>query len=486
MQGLQTVERIDRFQQRIDRLLPDRPPDSNKPKDLKPFGEWLRIGSPGWPWHYKHLKHIRQALTPVESGQCKRLMIFVPPRHCKSEMVTVRFSAYMLEKDPSTPIIIGAYDYTLATKFNRKARRIARQQGIALDQERQAVDDWLTIVGGGIRAAGVGGGITGHGGKLIIIDDPIKSREEANSLTYRERTWNWYRDDLYTRLEPGGIIVLIMTRWHEDDLAGRILASEDGPNWTVIRLPSLAETQEERDEYSERIGRPTGEPDPIGRDPGQPLNPERFPNEEVEHTRQVMGNSFYALHQQRPAAAEGDMFKRAWFDIVPVVPKPTRICIRLRYWDKAGTKDAGAFTAGLMLEYVDGTFFISGLIMGQRASAEREKVIQQTAHADAAKYGRFQELDDRRRIMQDPGHVIAVEQEPGSGGKESAENTITSLPGFIVYADRPTGDKVLRAEPVASQAEIGNIKLVRAAWNTTLLGIYYNPWRSDIEPTFRT
>ena len=167
--------------------------------------------------HAGVVKAILAASERVTRGECKRLMLFVPPRHGKSEMTTIRYPVYRLECEPSMRVILGAYNATLAQKFSRKARNVARTR-LALNTERTAVEDWETTAGGGLRAVGVGGGVTGMGANLVIIDDPVKSREEAESATYRDRCWDWYRDDLYTRLEPDGAIVLIQTRWHEDDL----------------------------------------------------------------------------------------------------------------------------------------------------------------------------------------------------------------------------------------------------------------------------
>jgi hypothetical protein len=136
-------------------------------------------------------------------SETRRLMLFLPPRHGKTEMTTVRYAAYRLKRDPELRVIVGAYNQILANKFSRKSRRIAEGR-IELSRDRTAVEDWETAVGGGLRAVGVGSGVTGMGGNLIIIDDPVKSREEAESEAYRERVWDWYRDDLYTRLEPDG------------------------------------------------------------------------------------------------------------------------------------------------------------------------------------------------------------------------------------------------------------------------------------------
>ena len=185
------------------------------------FDVWLDQVTPTWEWRWRHLVYIRTYLDRVTRGDLKRLMLFVPPRHGKSEQTTIRYPTWRLERDPTLRVIVGAYNQILANKFSRKARRIAVQR-LDLSAERVAVEDWETAQGGGFRVVGVGGGITGQGGDLIIIDDPVKNREEANSQAYRDRVWEWYTDDLYTRLEPGGAIILIMTRWHEDDLAGRI------------------------------------------------------------------------------------------------------------------------------------------------------------------------------------------------------------------------------------------------------------------------
>ena len=173
------------------------------------FEDWLGVISPTWQWQWQHLCFIRKQLDRITHERLKRLMLFVPPRHGKSEMVTIRYPVWRLERSPSMRVIIAAYNQTLVNKFSRKARAIARRRMI-LSEHRTAVEEWETTAGGGLRSVGVGVGITGQGGDLIIIDDPVKNRAEANSLTYREHVWEWYRDDLYTRQEPGCAMVLIM------------------------------------------------------------------------------------------------------------------------------------------------------------------------------------------------------------------------------------------------------------------------------------
>lgn len=430
---------------------------------VPPFGSWLRQASPEWPWRYRHLKVVRRYLKRVERGELTRLMIFLHPRSFKSQMVTVRWPAYLIERDPLTRVIVGSYNQDLAESFSHETRRIVTERGVALDPKQQTVNQWLTVAGGGLRAVGVGGGVTGRGANVVMIDDPVKSYEEAHSRAYQERVWNWWRFDLLTRLEPHprtgaeAAVILIMTRWHDNDLAGRILAAEGGDKWEVLRIPALAETQEERDDYNAGIGRPPGEADPLGRAPGEPMNPERFNAAALEAKRVEQGLlSFMSLYQQRPTAPEGDMFRREWFEVVDALP-PGRSVSLVRYWDKAGSTNTTAYTAGVLMALVDGVYYVVHMVMGKWGAAERERVIRQTAAADFAAYGW--------------GVETVVEQEPGSGGKESAENTIASLAGYRVAADRPTGDKTLRAEPLAAQASVGRVKLVAGSWNRDFLDI---------------
>ena len=204
------------------------------------FPDWLREVSPAWRWDWDYQQLIFARLERVTANLCDRLMLALPPRHGKSELTTVRYAAWRLECDPTLQIIIGAYNQTLAERFSRRVRRIVESR-LPLADDRKAANEWETTQGGGVRAAGVGSGVTGMGAHLIIIDDPVKSREEAESEAYRERCYNWYTDDISTRLEPGGCIISIQTRWHMLDLAGRILARDEAEQWEGLNLPALAE-----------------------------------------------------------------------------------------------------------------------------------------------------------------------------------------------------------------------------------------------------
>lgn len=404
------------------------PVDEDKPS----FDEWLRFVTPLYTWDVAHLIKIREYLAEITAGDNDRLMVFCPPRHGKSAMTTVRYPIWRMEREPTLRVIVACYNQILANRFSRAARRIAISR-LELDRERKAVEEWQTTAGGVFRAVGVGGGITGQGGDLIVIDDPVQSREQAESESYRERVWEWYTDDLFTRLEPGAAIILIQTRWHEDDLAGRILASEDAAAWKVVNLPALAEKG-----------------DLLLRTLGDPLWPERFGLEALAERRRVLGTySFTALYQQRPQPIEGGMFKREWFDIINVAPAQA---LRVRYWDKSASEGEGDYSAGVKIaKDSDGQFYIEDVLRGQWSPLTRERLIKQTA------------------ILDGKGTTVWVEQEPGSGGKESAQNTVRNLAGYKAYMDRVTGEKAVRAMPFSAQCEARNVKLVRGAWNAAYL-----------------
>jgi hypothetical protein len=206
------------------------------------FRRWIKGTATSWTWNWKHQILLYKKLEKVTTGKTKRLMIFMPPRHSKSETVTVRYTAWRMARDPKANIILGSYNQRLANRFSRKIKRLVGAE-IALSKERSASDEWETKAGGSLCAVGVGAGVTGYGADLIMIDDPVKNRSEAESKAYRENTWDWFNDDIYTRLEPKAAIILIQTRWHEDDLAGRLIneAKNGGEQWEVLSLPAIAE-----------------------------------------------------------------------------------------------------------------------------------------------------------------------------------------------------------------------------------------------------
>jgi predicted phage terminase large subunit-like protein len=394
---------------------------------------WAAATSPHLIWDADHHKLLIETLKRVTAGECSRLMIFMPPRHGKSETVTIHYAAWRLERDPKMNIIIGSYNQKLANRFSRKIREIERAHKVALSTDRQAAEEWETTEGGGVRAVGVGAGITGFGADLVIIDDPVRSRADAESETFRDRTHEWFTDDIYTRLTPNGQVVVIQTRWHEDDLAGRLLKAKltgEGDEWEELRLPAFA-----------------GVDDPLSRTEGAALWPARFSAERLEQIRRMQGHySFEALYQQNPVLKSGDQFKREWFThFVDEAPKGLTW---VRAYDLAiSEKTTADYTASFRVaKHREGNFYIDG--------GYRKRV-------DFPTQQRF--VLDRVRRERDTVHYI----EDAIHGRALHQSLRREL-----GADSPrlktapvVADKVTRALPWQAYAEAGKVTLVRGTWN---------------------
>jgi len=264
---------------------------------------WTASGGRWIP--YKHLLLLNRKLVDVAAGRIRRLMVFMPPRHGKSELVSRYFPAWFLGWWPNESVILTSYEADFAASWGRKARNLLEEWGptlfgVRVSEESAAASRWnIAEHEGGMYTAGVRGPITGKGARVLIIDDPVKNEQEAMSKTYREATWDWYLATASTRIQENGSIVLVMTRWHEDDLAGRLLKAQEegGDRWEVLRLPALAE-----------------EGDPLGRAPGEPLCPQLFSKETLEGIRKRSGSYWWsALYQQRPQPPGGRIFKREHF-----------------------------------------------------------------------------------------------------------------------------------------------------------------------------
>jgi len=255
----------------------------------------------------RHADLLIEHLEAVERGDIRRLMVFEPPRHSKTYHVSERFPAWATGRNPKVQGILASYGAELAERNSRVIRNLLRDErwpfpGVGVSDDSGAVNRWSTNYGGIWVAAGVGGAMTGFGADLLLIDDPVKGRAEADSETFRETAWSWYTEVARTRLMPGGRIVLCQTRWHEDDLAGRLLNSAGAANWTVLRLPALADEPD----------------DPLKRQAGDALWPEWFDVDSLNEikadlTTEQGARAWQALYQQRPTSDEGGQFKRAWF-----------------------------------------------------------------------------------------------------------------------------------------------------------------------------
>lgn len=399
---------------------------------LMPYVAETVLSQPG----YVDGRHIHTICETIESflrSDRRGLMISMPPRHMKSTIGAECLPAWWLSRHPQGEVIIASYNQTQARKMSRACRQRfdSEMHRMIFGTASFSIDaaDEFQLAGKfngrpSLIAAGVGSGLTGSGGDLIIIDDPVKDMEEADSETMRDKVYDWYTSVASTRLSPGGHIILIMTRWHHDDLAGRIL-NDDAENWQVLNLPAIDAD-------------------------GNALWPERFPVSDLESKRAAMGSRvFEALYQGRPTPLEGGMFKRDWFRFGGRLPSDV---VRCRYWDKAATHDDGDWTVGCLMSMQDGRYCIEDIVRLQGSPYEVQQTIRQTAERDG------------------PEVRIRMEQEPGSSGVDVIDfYSRNILTGYDFRPDKVTGNKELRAGPMAAAMECGNLHMVRASWNRDLM-----------------
>lgn len=340
---------------------------------------------------------------------------------------------------------LTSYAAGLAYTLSRNARDNYRNAGGALTVE--GVEQWETGQGGGLWAAGVGGPITGKGGHLLLVDDPLKNAEDAASETIREKQKEWWKSTFYTREEPGGAIVIIQTRWHEDDLSGWLLSREheddeaEPERWHIVLMPAvMADLPALPDTV-------TVEPDP--RQTGEALAPERYPLGRLATIKRNSGSYFWsALYQQWPIPPDGDTFRREFFQYIDHIADD-EVLRWVRYWDKAGSISKQAkYTAGVKIGITkDRRVIIAHVVRGKWTTGNRRKVMEATAQVDGMAV------------------TVGIEQEPGSSGLDSVRDEKRLLMGFDVFSDTPTGDKDTRLRPFAAQVESGNVYLVKGSWN---------------------
>lgn len=397
--------------------------------------------------HAPHLDAIDNALNGVArwllangSQGHGRLIINMPPRHGKTESVRY-FCAWLLGLMPTLRIITSSYTTDLAYKNSRRTRGLIESEGYRtlfprarMSSERAAVKEWELDNGqGGMIAVGVGSGVTGHGGNLIIVDDPVKSRAEAESPVFRQRAKDWYANDLRTRLETPGAIIVIQTRWHEDDLTGWLLA-DDVEGWQVLSLPALAL-----------------EGDLLGREPGVALWAERFDEAMLALLRMQMGEyAFSGLYMQRPLPSKGGLFDATKIEVVDYVPECTRV---VRFYDLAVTAKAKSdYTAGVKMGLTaDNRPVILHMWRDRRELPDVQEAIVQNAHIDGE------------------GCRIRLEAEKAGIVQLQYLMRDKRMNRYMMDAEPPAGDKYTRAAPFASRVNAGQVLMVRGAWNAALL-----------------
>ena len=433
---------------------PIAPPSS----DFPAFSTWLTQVSPELTWDHPHLKYVRTHLADVTLGDCRKLLIAWPPQHYKTWSTTVRYPLWRMLREPGRRVGIGTYNQRYANKISRWTRRLVDRLGVPLG-DVAAVDSWTLANGSSYIARGVGVGLAGEPIDDMLIDDPFKNREQADSPVYQEKVWEWLMDDVTPRIQQGGSLTVIQTRWGPDDLIGRILKSEFAGECRYVRLPAVAETQEERDAAHTRQGLPLGVPDPLGREPGEPLCAAAFSAESLADKRRVLGVGFETLYQQNDITRGGTFFRRDWFEVVSGIPTAGegQKVRRVRYWDLAASRaDSACYTAGVLLARVGDVTYVEDVVRGRWSPADRNDVMLQTAAGDREK----------------PGFERTWFEEPVFDKKGAASRAIVArLAGHRVQADKVSGagSKEVRAEPLADAAKAGLVKLVAGGWNAAWL-----------------
>lgn len=392
---------------------------------------------------------IIDALQDVYDGACDRLMLLLPPGHAKSTYASRLFPAFYLQKGRKD-IIAASYASDLAEDFSTDVQAFALEHqdvlGYRPRSERKKL--WRTTLGGTYRAAGVGSGITGRRADLALLDDPLKGRAEADNPDQRDKLHAWYRAEVVTRLKPGGAIVLIQTRWHPDDLAGRLLQEPDAAQWRVIQLPALAYGPDDNGVVPH---------DPLGRLPGQALWPEWEDEAALARKRMPSGVGeveFQCLYQQNPLVGSGLLFRTEKIEVLPAAP-PCEA--QARGWDLAATSQIGGrhpdWTVGLKLGRRRGGngFVILDMVRFRGPPEAVEEAIINTANQD-----KFPTK-------------VGLPQDPGQAGVAQAKYLTGRLRGHSVIVSRETGSKHIRATPVASQVNVGNVAMVEAPWNRELI-----------------
>ena len=369
---------------------------------------------------------IDQALVQAFNTPDARLIISMPPQEGKSVRVAGDFPVWALMHNPDCRIVTASYGADLATRNGRAIRRriTSNDLGLTIARDNGAVGDW-TLDGhqGGVFSIGIGGGVTGRPADMLIIDDPIKSRAEAESSAYRERVWDWWTDEASARLAPGAPVVLIMTRWHTDDLAGRLVERDVEAGWRVLNIPAQCDD-------------PDG--DPLGRQLGEFMTSARGRTRQQWELRKSTAGSrtWNALYQGRPAPAEGGAFQRTWWKRWDQPPALVHGVIQS--WDMTfkGT-DHSDFVVGQVWAVDGPNMFLLDQVRGRWSFVETVRQVELM----------------RERWPQTTATLV----EDKANGTAVIDLLSRRIPGLIPV--QPQGGKEVRAAAVSPFVEAGNVWL---------------------------
>lgn len=410
-----------------------------------------------WNWHMDYLcQELQDLAERVGNKQPKKhdIVINIPPGTSKSTICSVMFPAWCWTRWPWMRFITASYSGALSLEHAEYCRDIVRSAlyqsmfGVQVKQDKDTKSNFRVIkynkngeveLGGGRYSTSVGGTLTGFHAHILIVDDPIDPNRAASEKELFNANY-WMDQTLPTRKIDKAVtpLVLIMQRLHQDDPAGHLLSKKKN---TVKHICLPGEIKNFGEEVRPR--------ELIEKYKDGLLDPVRMGWKVLNDMEADLGQYGYASQiGQRPSPPGGGMFQVDMMHITDRPPASHEIAMVVRYWDKAGSSNKGAYSVGVkMARLKNGKFVVLDVKRGQWSSDKRESIIRATAEADGQRT------------------IIWIEQEPGSGGKESAENTVRNLAGFRVYLDRPTGDKIFRADPWSVQVNNGNVMLLRAEWN---------------------
>jgi predicted phage terminase large subunit-like protein len=402
------------------------------------FRDFVCAVRPRYQW-YRHCEILAATLQRVADGDLHRLMVFMPPRHGKSELASRLFPAYYLYRWPERFVGLGSYAAALAYSFSRICRENYLQGGGIIKDDSGQIQHWETTKGGGLWAAGVGGPITGKGYHLGLIDDPLKNSQEAFSQTIRRGQQEWYDSTFATREEPGGAQIVILTRWHEDDLAGWLLNreqmedNETPEQWHVVNFPAIAEAKP-------IALPPTCTLEPDWRSEGEPLCPERYPLPKLERFKK---NPYFwsALFQQRPSPLDGDYFKRAWWQWYSAAPEGMTVALS---FDCAFKETSSSdYVVGQVWGKLGADYYLLDQIRDRTDINGTLQMVQSLS----TKWPQA-----KAKLIEDKANGSAV-----------IDLLKRKIPGLI--AVQPEGGKVVRAVAVSPYVESGNVHLPQGkAW----------------------
>lgn len=430
--------------------------------------DWVHHASRGH-WHSRpELDLINRRLVATAQARFENRGIntlwMMPPQHGKTTLAAHGFPSWWLGHFPDDNVGLIAYEADFAAKRGRAARDIFAENapgmfGYQQDPEISAIGHWGVLGHSGTMTTfGAGGGITGSPMNLCLIDDPIKNETEAYSELFRNNQWEWFTGTVMSRIRAITSVFMVYTPWHEDDIGQRIIQTSvagDLEPWEIIRIPALAETQDERDDYASRMGLPLGQPDPIGRQPGECLWPQMWPVEKLLMRKKTDPYQFEAMFQGRPRPKGGLMFNRANFIKCKAFEVPSN-GERCRFWDKAAsTKNTSDWTVGVkMFRANSGEYYIENVIRDRLSPSQRDAKIMAVAEDDA---------------RMNSGVRIRADQDPAQAGKSDAGNFCRMLERYDVQTKVISGDKIVNSRPFRSAVEGGRVYIVEAAWNKSYL-----------------